>query len=269
VRYLRCLGVLTLCLGATVALPALADLAAGQAAFRSHDYATARQMLSDPSLADSAPALVLLAQMAHKGLGQPVNDREAYADLTLVVMADDPDLSPGAIPERRRVGRSMTPEDIGAAEQQVVRRLTRIRGEDALLRDIDQTLAALAACTSQREDAAERVVHLGPAGVMAIPRLEQLMTLDVMWMPRIRYTFALFSIGTKAVPALCRIVEDQAELQTEGAWNLQQAGEALGGLVPAATAGRACLVHALVGFDTWHPTVQQQFMQDPGQDSGP
>ena len=253
--------VLTAALLAFMAMPfaALADLEAGVAAFEVQDYDEALRQFSDPALARDSEALSYLAWMAYKGLGQPRDLVAAYAYLSLTVMYDPAGPQSELAGGRRVVASELTAEQILQGEQRVIAHLRQAMGEEGLNTAVAEAVQALQACSRQDcVTAAEKVVALGPAAVLAIPQLEVLMTADPLWIPRQTYAYALSSIGTKAVPALCRIGENMEERRREGTWNAMQSAASLAGLGPAAREGRDCLLRIMAGLDKNLPAEEKQ-----------
>jgi len=243
----------------TLPFAAWADRDAGIAAFDMQDYDEALRQFSDPALARDATALSYLAWMAYQGFGQPRDPVTAYAYLALTVMYDPAGPQSDAVEGRRAVASDLTAEQIRQGEQKVIAHLQQAMGETGLTRAVTEAVQPLQSCTQDGcTAAAEKVVALGPAAILAIPRLEALMTADPLWIPRQTYAFALSTIGTAAVPALCRIAEDMEERRREGTWNAMQSAASLAGLGPAAPEGRVCLLRVMASLDTNLPTEQKQ-----------
>lgn len=247
----------------TLPMAAWADLRAGIAAFEVQDYDEALRQFSDPALARDAEALSYLAWMAYKGLGQPRDLVAAYAYLSLTVMNDPAGPQSDATQGRRVVAGELTAEQIGQAEARVIAHLQQAMGKEGLNTAVTEAVEAVTLCTGQDcVAAAEKVVALGPAALLAMPRLEVLMTTDPLWIPRQTYVFALSTIGTKAVPALCRVAENMEERRREGTWNAMQSAVGLAALGPVAREGRDCLLRVMASLDTNLPAEEKQVSID-------
>ncbi len=224
---------------------ATADLADAQAAYTKGDFETARSMLQAPSLRGDADALMLLAKLVQDGKGGAQDSIEAYKLYSLVFMLGEPDPRAEAAARRRMVSRGLTHEEILSAEYAVIEWVDQTFGTGGRESAVDDLARKLAACKSECYAETEMVFSLGPAAARVVPDLESLMTRDPMWMPRQNYAYSLAVIGTAAVPAMCRILQDDEELRAEGIQNLLVTARALQLMGPTAHEARSCLVNAL------------------------
>lgn len=217
------------------------------AAYRIGDHAKARNLLHAVADKPNSRAQINLARFLRDGIGGDTDPVEAYARYSMATLAGiEGGYGLRALVERNAMAADMGQRQILAAERRVIgwihRHIGRIAVDTAVERAMEQLYLA---DPPKRIEAATTLARLGPASVSAVSTLEARVKDDARWIPRSHYARALAAIGSKAAPALARLLLDQSTLAREGNFNAHQAAKALASLGPAARGVLPDLIEAL------------------------